>query len=74
MARGHCLNILVVLAAVHGLLGLSGRSARSSLHSLFLPAFPLSPSLISNLVFVDVETNGKQVNILLYVHRSEVAY
>ena len=36
MARGHCLNILVALAAVHGLLGLPGRCARSS-HSLFLP-------------------------------------
>ena len=39
MARGHCLNILVVLAAVHGLLGLPGRCARSSLHS-FAPSPP----------------------------------
>ena len=38
MARGHCRNIVAVLAAVHGLLGLPGRYARSSLHS-FAP-FP----------------------------------
>ena len=55
MARGHRLNILVVLAAVRGLLGLPGRSARSSLKSLFLPLTPLSPSLISHLASVDVK-------------------
>ena len=36
---GHCLNIFIVLAAVHGL---PGRSAHSSLHS-FSP-LPYSPS------------------------------
>ena len=41
MARGHCRNIVVVLAAVHGFLGLPGRYARSSLHS-FAP-FPPCP-------------------------------
>ena len=56
MARGHCLNILVVLAAVHGLLGLPGRCARSSLHS-FAPFSPLSPSLIDHLASVDVKHN-----------------
>ena len=39
VARGHCLNILVVLAVVHGLLGLPGRRARSSLQS-FAPFSP----------------------------------
>ena len=38
-ARGHFLNILVVLAVVHGLLGLPGRRARSSLQS-FAPFSP----------------------------------
>ena len=54
MARGHRLNISIVLAAVHGLLGLPGRCARSSLHSL-VPFAPLSPSLISILASVDVK-------------------
>ena len=40
MVRGHCLNIFVVLAAVHGLLGLLGWSALSSLHS-FAPVPPV---------------------------------
>ena len=40
IARGHCLNILVVLAAVHVLLGLPGRCARWSLHS-FAPVAPV---------------------------------
>ena len=33
MARGHRLNISIVLAAIHGLHGLPGGCARSSLHS-----------------------------------------
>ena len=37
MARGHCLNIFVVLAAVHGLLGHRGWSGRSGLHSFTHP-------------------------------------
>ena len=64
MARGHYLNILVVLVAVHGLLGLPGRGARSSLHSFsFLSPPPpprppsQSPSLISHLASVDVKEN-----------------
>ena len=40
MARGHRLNMFVVLEAVHGLLGLPGRSARSE-PSLFLPPSPV---------------------------------
>ena len=57
MARGHRLNISIVLAAVHGPLGLPGRCARSSLHSL-APSVPtLSPSLISILASVDVKQN-----------------
>ena len=42
MVRGHCLNIWVVLAAVHDLLGLQGQCARSSLHS-FAPFPPFLP-------------------------------
>ena len=62
MARGHRLNIFVVLTAVHGLLGLPGRSARSSLHTLAPPPpppppTPLSPSQISHLASVDVKQN-----------------
>ena len=52
MARGRCLNILVVLAAVRVLLGLPSRCARS------LPSTTtLSPSLIGHLAFVDVKQN-----------------
>ena len=56
---GHCLNIFIVLAAVHGL---PGRSAQSSLHSFFPPPppplpFPLSSSLIIHLASVDVKQN-----------------
>ena len=57
MARGHCLNASIVLAAVHGLSGLLQviSAAEPSLpHTL--P--PLSPSLISNLASVDVKQNG----------------
>ena len=43
MARGHCLNIFVVLAAVHGILGLPGWRLRSSLNALFLPLPPAVP-------------------------------
>ena len=59
MARGHCLNIFVVLAAVHGFLGLPGWRLRSSHHSLFSPPPPPppSPSLISNLASVGVKQN-----------------
>ena len=40
MASGHCLNIFVFLAAVHGILGLPGWRLRSSLRSV-----PFSSSL-----------------------------
>ena len=59
MARGQCLNILVVLAVVHCLLGLPGRCTQSSLYSLVpcpLPPPPF-PSLISNLASVDMKQN-----------------
>ena len=62
LVRGHCLEILIVLAAVHGLLGLPGLYARSSLHSCTpQPSPPLlptpSPSLIGHLTSVDVKQN-----------------
>ena len=40
MAKEYCLNIFVVLAAVHGLLGLPVWSAQSRLHSLSPPPPP----------------------------------
>ena len=59
MARGQCLNILVVLAVVHCLLGLPGRCTQSSLYySCPLPPPPPTfPSLISNLASVDMKQN-----------------
>ena len=56
---GHCLNIFVVLAAVHGVLGLPGWRLRLSLHT-FVPLPPLSPSLINILLSVDVKQNNSQ--------------
>ena len=59
MARGHRLNISIVLAAVHaGSLqsfsgGIRGRTFTLS------SSFPLSPSLISNLASVDVKQHGQ---------------
>ena len=47
MARGHCLNILVVLAVVHCLLGLPGWCTQSSLYSL-APCPPPPPIPIPN--------------------------
>ena len=59
MAKEYCLNIFVVLAAVHGLLGLPVWSAQSRLHSLSPPppAPPPPLSLISHLASVDVKQN-----------------
>ena len=60
MVRGHCLNTFIVLAAVHGLSGLFW--AVSTVEpSLSHPLPPLSPSLISNLTFVDVKQHGHGV-------------
>ena len=49
MPSGHCLNIFVVLVAVHSILGLLGWC----LQSTFTPLPP--PSLINNLISVDVK-------------------
>ena len=66
MARGHRLNIFVVLAAVHGILGLPGRSARSNLHSFApFPSVPVKVNMVLNvlrnhkvyLASVDVKQN-----------------
>ena len=57
MARGHCLNTSIVLAAVHGLSGLF-QAVSAVEPSLSRPLTPLSPSLISNLASVDVKQNG----------------
>ena len=54
MARGHCLNIFVVLAAVHGFLGIPGWRLRSS-HDSFSLSRPRL--LISNLASVGVKQN-----------------
>ena len=57
MARGHRLNTSIVLAAVHGLSGLF-RAVSAVEPSLSRPLPPLSPTLISNLVPVDVKQHG----------------
>ena len=63
MARGHCLNISIVLAVVHGLYGLF-QAVSVVDPSLFCPLPPPpSPSLIlcvliSNLTSVDVKQHG----------------
>ena len=66
MARGHCLNILVVLAGGPRPLRSSG-SGRAVEPSLFLSPPPPhslpSPSLISHLTSVDVKQN---VYVLTY--------
>ena len=54
MARGHCLNTSLVLAAVHGLSGLF-RTVSAVEPSLCRPLPTLSPSLISHLASVDVK-------------------
>ena len=56
MARGHCLNTSVVLAAVHGFSGLF-LTVSAVEPSLFRPLHPPSPSLISHLASVDVKQN-----------------
>ena len=59
MARGHRLNTSIVLAAVHGLSGLfrAVSAVEPSLSRPLPPPLPPSPSpsLISNLAFVDVK-------------------
>ena len=55
MARGHRLNISIVLAAVHGLFGARGRAF--TLSPPPPPSPPPSPSLISILASVDVKQN-----------------
>ena len=57
MARGHRLNISIVLAAVDGLSGLFRAVPRGRAFTLSSPS-PLSPSLISNLAPVDVKRYG----------------
>ena len=54
MARGHCLNTSIVLAAVHGLSGLF-RAVSAVEPSLCRPLPTLSPSLIGHLASVDVK-------------------
>ena len=54
MARGHRLNISIVLAAVHGLSGLFGTVSAVE-PSLSRPLSTLSPSLIGHLASVDVK-------------------
>ena len=62
-ARGHRLNVSIVLAAVHGLLGLLCRCARSSHHSPPPPPTPtFSPSLINHLASVNVKQNVYLLN------------
>ena len=53
MARGHRLNTVIVLVAVHDLLGLPGPRGRA----FTLSPPPPSPSLISILASVDVKQN-----------------
>ena len=57
VARGHHLNTSVVLAAVHSLSGLLGVISAVK-PSPSCPLLPLSPSLASNLAYVDVKKNG----------------
>ena len=62
MARGHCRNTSIVLAAVHGLSGLfrAVSAVKPSLSRPLSPSPPpLSPSLISNLASVDVKQYGQ---------------
>ena len=59
MAKGHCLNTSIVLAAVHGLSGLF-RAESAVEPSLFRPLPPLSPSLISHLASVDLKQHRKR--------------
>jgi len=54
MAREHHHNTSIALAAVHSLSGLF-QVVSVVKPSLFCPLHPLSPSLISNLAFVDVK-------------------
>ena len=66
----HCLNIVVVPAAVHGLLGLLrvgllGRAPHSS------PFPPHSPSLISLIDSVDVK---QHVHLLIYFGAFRIMY
>ena len=59
MARGHRLNISIVLAAVHGLSGLFW-AVFAAEPSLFRPLPPLSPSLISHLASVDIKQHWRR--------------
>ena len=58
----HCLNIVVVLAVVHGLLSLLGQNAHSS-HSLSPPPPPIPNIVIRFMVSVDVKHH---INYLLF--------
>ena len=58
MARGHRLNISIVLAAVHGLSGLF-RTVSSIKPSLSRPLPTLCPSLIGHLASVDVKQHER---------------
>ena len=59
MARGHRLNISIVLAAVHGLSGLF-RAVSAVEPSLCRPLPTLSPSLIGHLASVDVKQHERR--------------
>ena len=59
MARGHCLNTSIVLAAVHGLSGLF-RTVSAVEPSLSRPLTTLSPSLIGHLASVDVKQHERK--------------
>ena len=61
MARGHRLNISIVLAAVHGLSGLF-RAVSAVEPSLFRPLPPLSPYLISHLAKQNVPAKATSAN------------
>ena len=66
MARGHRLNISIVLAAVHGLSGLF-QAVSPVEPSLCHPLPTLSPSLIGHLTSVDVKHQEKKKRLCVLV-------